>query len=140
MSDLDLLRDQVLALRDELSNLRIELYTVRAKVDRLRGTGCRRNRWTTPSWRAVVPLATYERPHKIPGRVLEMLYSVDGFGQYIVQEPLASTYGVGVTPQAAVADFRRAGWARLEVLARHRDQLSVRMAQELAALERIFRG
>ena len=73
-------------------------------------------------------------------RVLGLSFIVDEFGQYIVQEPLASTYGVGVTPQAAVADFRRAGWARLEVLARHRDQLSVRMAQELAALERIFRG
>ena len=77
---------------------------------------------------------------EIPGRVLGLSFAVDEFGQYIVQEPLASTYGVGVTPQAAVADFRRAGWARLEVLARHRDQLSVRMAQELAALERIFRG
>ena len=77
----------------------------------------------------------------IPGRVLELSFAVDEFGQYIVQgNSLASTYGVGVTPQAAVADFRRAGWARLEVLARHRDQLSVRMAQELAALERIFRG
>jgi hypothetical protein len=65
---------------------------------------------------------------------------VDAEGQYVAQDTLGAVYGVGPTPQAAVADFYDALRRRLSLLRTRLDQLHPALARELRDLERLFPG
>ena len=64
----------------------------------------------------------------------------DPAGQFIIEDNLGAVYGVGATPQEAVADFYRALDRRLSFLRTHRPQLHPGLLRELSALERLFPG
>jgi hypothetical protein len=65
---------------------------------------------------------------------------VDSGGQFIAEDTLGAVYGVGATPQEAIADFYRALDRRLAFLRTHQAQLHPELLQELGALERLFPG
>ncbi len=64
----------------------------------------------------------------------------DPTGQFIAEDNLGAVYGVGATPQEAVADFLVALDERLSFLRTHRHQLHPGLLRELGALERLFPG
>jgi hypothetical protein len=65
---------------------------------------------------------------------------VDTGGQFVAEDAIGAVYGVGATPQEAVADFYRALDRRLAFLRAHRAQLHPGLLRELGALERLFPG
>jgi len=65
---------------------------------------------------------------------------VDTGGQFVAEDAIGAVYGVGATPQEAVADFYLALDRRLAFLRTHQAQLHPVLLRELGALERLFPG
>lgn len=61
-------------------------------------------------------------------------------GQFVAEATVGAVYGVGATPQEAVADFLLALDERMSFLRTHRSQLHPGLLRELGALERLFPG
>jgi hypothetical protein len=65
---------------------------------------------------------------------------VDTGGQFVAEDTVGAVYGVGATPQEAIADYYQALDRRLAYLRTHRAQLHPRLLRELGALEGLFPG
>jgi hypothetical protein len=79
------------------------------------------------------PTQAYSHPSPIS-------ISNDVDGQFVVEDVLSAAYGVGPTPQAAVADFYHALDERLSFLRRNEPQLHPGLRRELQGLQRLFPG
>jgi hypothetical protein len=75
-----------------------------------------------------------------PSRSSPISIIVDTGGQFVAEDAIGAVYGVGATPQEAVADFYQALDRRLAFLRTHRAQLHPGLLRELGALERLFPG
>jgi hypothetical protein len=63
---------------------------------------------------------------------------IDEAGQYLARDILGAVYGLGPTPEAAVADFYDLLDSHIRFLRENRDRLDPVLLQQLTLLQRLF--